>query len=304
MKIGDNQKNNNSDFALNWFHIFLLSLCLKGDNVKLLRLVGRNTSNPDNSPADTTATIIETENNETFESSLLSLGLDLDLTHEQVPKYLHFSYFQIYFLIHLLIFLIKIILLNGYQSVFNDPLFIKQTKEQTLSEDNNISTSLSSLLELVDFLLEIIFSHYNSIFILSSTPSTSLPSINTELSFQQIDTEILKLSSIKPSITHSLSIPVIPTLIECISSIIVAFDEIYSENSSLEIQSRESIRQVILQKQIDDICLRILIANKRRTSEIQPEDKLYWNDVIKSCLHFLMNFFISLFFCPSKLFYY
>lgn len=168
-------------------------------------------------------------------------------------------------------------MLNAYQTVFEDSLFIKQTKEQTLSE-SNISSSLSSLLELYDYLQTIFSSHFNNLLITSS-----------ELIYQQIDLEILSLTSLKPIISESLSIPVIPTILECLSSIIITFDEIYSENSSIESHSRDLIRQTILEKQIDDICLKILIAIKRRSIVVSNNEKLYWNDVTKSCLKLIMN---------------
>lgn len=45
----------------------------------------------------------------------------------------------------------------------------------------------------------------------------------------------------------------------------------------------------MLQKEIDDLCLRILIAIKRNTIEFPLNEKLYWNDVVKSCLNLIMN---------------
>ena len=191
--------------------------------------------------------------------------------------------------------MMKVILLHGYQEIFEDPLFIKQIKQQTFS--NQLSPALSSLLELYHYLLEVFSSHYQTNKVSLSVSSSSLSSTSSlpndssvvDLSYQQIDLDILRLSSIQSVGTTSLSIPIIPTLLDSLSSIIVTFDDIYSENFMIEKQSRELIRQTMLEKEIEDICLQILIANKRRTIEVESSEKLYWNDVIKSCLNLLMN---------------
>lgn len=130
-------------------------------------------------------------------------------------------------------------------------------------------------------------------------------SFGVPLPFPLQDALVLSSVRLAPSLSHSLSIPSVPVVLDCLSACILAVDEVYGENLPRGHGKRDALRVQLSHSAVDDICLRILAARRRNTTPsskvstrdgVVAPDREYWNTVVKSCLNLLMHLAHR---CPS-----
>lgn len=171
--------------------------------------------------------------------------------------------------------------MNAYVNVFEDHLFVKQTLSQIATSScdmEHICPAVSSMNSLVSHLSET----------LTSSILTQLNQLDPHsTSFQVVDHIILSSVAMIPSLSQSLSIPCVPPILDCLTAILLASDEVCAGDKS----ARETARIRLINLYVDDICLRILAAHRRALTRkgVPSADGAYWNTLVKCCLNLLMN---------------
>jgi hypothetical protein len=179
-----------------------------------------------------------------------------------------------------------VIFLSVYCGVFEDPLFTKQARAQLEATDT--PSALASLQMMLADLSESLTGPVLSQLQEAESSSTE------PVSPSQQDQILLSVVRMAPALSDALAIPAVPSILDCLSAILLAVDEIYAAPTAADRHAREAPRVQLSDGSVDDICLRILAARKRelqrtKGSPVNVAEREYWNTVVKSCLCLLMN---------------
>jgi hypothetical protein len=203
-----------------------------------------------------------------------------------------------------------VIFLNVLTGVFEDSIFTNQTRIQLEATPRETSPSLFALESLTEDLAKLFTTP------LLSQIRQAESSSGAPLHYLLLDALALSSVRMAPSLSHALSVPAVPAVLDCLSACILATDEIYEGVSLENSQRRETLRIKLSNSSVDDVCLRILAARRRDASTapssrasthrdptppsavatVDPQEREYWNTVVKACLNLLMNLAHR---CPS-----